>query len=57
MQMEIGDLEEIERIVADTEFVGSIDRTHTPATLRRRVLTSAQRYSVGDGSQCAGRSA
>jgi hypothetical protein len=45
MQSEIADLEEIERIVAGSEFVRSIDRPHAPATLRQRVVTSAQRYS------------
>jgi hypothetical protein len=57
MQKEIADLEEIERVGARTEFAGSSERPQTPATQRQRVLTSAQRYSVGDRSQCAGRRA
>jgi hypothetical protein len=57
MQTEIADLKEIERIDARTEFAGSIERPQTPATLRQRVLRSAQRYSVSDRSQCAGRRA
>jgi hypothetical protein len=57
MQKEIADPKEIERIGARTEFAGSIERPQTPATLRQRVLTSAQRYSVSDRSQCAGRRA
>jgi hypothetical protein len=57
MQTEIADLKEIERIVARTEFAGSIERPHTPATQLQRIVTGAQRYSVSDRSQCAGRRA
>jgi hypothetical protein len=57
MQSEIAEPREIERIVARTKFAGSSERLQRPATLRQRVLRGAQRYSVGDRSQCAGRRA
>jgi hypothetical protein len=57
MQTEIADLKEIEHIGARTQFAGLIERLQTPATLRQRVLRGAQRYSVSDRSQCAGRRA
>jgi len=48
MHSEIAELKEIERIVVRTEFAGSIKRLETPPTLRQRVVTGPQRYSVGD---------
>jgi hypothetical protein len=57
MQTEIADPKEIERIVARTKFARAIERPQTPGTLQQRILTSVQRYSVGDRSQCAGRRA
>src|SRR5262249_54040238 len=46
-----------ERIGACAEFAGSSERLYRPATLLQRVVTGAQRYSVSDRSQCAGRRA
>jgi hypothetical protein len=48
MQSEIAEPKEIERTVARSEFAGSIERLQTPATLRQRVVTGPERYSVGD---------
>jgi hypothetical protein len=48
LQAEIADVEEIERIVARSEFAGSSERLHTPTTQLQRVVTGAQRYSVSD---------